>query len=167
MDMKHLRAALLFALTMIALIVAPVAYGQTYYSTEAADSVGTMQGWYSTTPGLYTSTDGWWNSANSITTLSNYQRIAGDNGYSSVFPNTFANAQLSANGATRTSRTCITTIQPGERWRGSKQYDQTGTASYLSMAETIFSYLTGGWKTSFCSWRYRVRFRLWLPLHVQ
>lgn len=148
--MNNLRAALLFGLTTVVLIVAPVARAQTYYSTETADSIGTLQGWYSTTTGLYTSTDGWWNSANSITTLSNYERVAGDNEYSSVFPNTFTNAQLSANGGHTNFENMYYDDSGWWALAWIEAYDQTGNASYLSMAETIFSYLTGGWTTTEC-----------------
>src|SRR6516162_10811441 len=43
--------------------------------------------------GLYRTT-GWWNSANAITAITDYMRVAGETNYVSVLENTFAKAQI-------------------------------------------------------------------------
>ena len=64
------------------------------YTQQAASGIQTLQQWYLSSSGLYASPSGWWNSANSITVLSNYERVSGDTSYYSVIANTFTAREL-------------------------------------------------------------------------
>ncbi|MDP9039286.1 MAG: hypothetical protein M3O02_08440, partial [Acidobacteriota bacterium] len=50
------------------------------YLQESADAVKTLQSWYDPSTGLYKTT-GWWNSANSITVLVDYERASKSSEY--------------------------------------------------------------------------------------
>lgn len=120
----------------------PSAYGQ-----NATAAVVTLQTWYSQSSGLYASPTGWWNAANSITVLANYARVTGDKTYNPALANTFTAAQtLHAN--------FINSYYDDQQWWALawiEAYDLTGNASYLSMAQTIFSNVAAnGWDTSVC-----------------
>ncbi|MGH9600559.1 MAG: glycoside hydrolase family 76 protein, partial [Terracidiphilus sp.] len=115
------------------------------YAQEAQLGVTTLQTWYSQSSGLYASPTGWWNAANSITMLANYAKVTGDDTYNSVLVNTFTAAQKSHSNF-------LNTYYDDDGWWALAwidAYDLTGNASYLSMAETIFSGIaTNGWDTS-------------------
>jgi predicted alpha-1,6-mannanase (GH76 family) len=104
-----------------------------------------LQQWYTQSSGLYAT--GWWHSANAITALANYEKVTGDTSYYSVLSNTFTAAQ-SANS------NFIDAYYDDDGWWALAwidAYDLTGNASYLSMAETIFSNIAkNGWDTTTC-----------------
>src|ERR1035438_6761730 len=54
------------------------------YSQEATYGIQTLQQWYSQSSGLYSAPSGWWNSANAITVLVNYSRVANSTQYVSA-----------------------------------------------------------------------------------
>lgn len=116
-------------------------------SQQAALGVQTLQGWYSQSSGLYASPSGWWNAANAITALANYERVSGDHSYDSVLSNTFTAAQ-------KTHPNFINSYYDDQGWWALAwidAYDLTKNASYLSMAETIFTNIaTNGWDTTVC-----------------
>ncbi|HEV2323604.1 MAG TPA: glycoside hydrolase family 76 protein [Terracidiphilus sp.] len=120
----------------------PLNYGQ-----NAKTAVAILQTWYSQSSGLYASPTGWWNAANSITVLANYARVTGDTTYSSAIANTFTAAQKS-------HPNFINNYYDDQQWWALAwidAYDLTGNASYLSMAETVFSNVeANGWDTSVC-----------------
>src|SRR5215470_10055313 len=60
---------------------------------RAEVAVEALQRWYVPRTGLYRTT-GWWNSANAITAIADYMRLAGEKKYVSVLENTFAKAQI-------------------------------------------------------------------------
>src|SRR5580698_6899182 len=62
------------------------------YAQHAALAIQTLQTWYGLDTGLYKTT-GWWNSANAITAVADYARIAPSRDYDFVFSNTLALAQ--------------------------------------------------------------------------
>jgi len=115
------------------------------YSQQAADGIKTLQQWYTQSSGLYAT--GWWHSANAITVLANYEKVTGDTSYYSVLSNTFAASQS-------TNRNFINAYYDDDGWWALTwidAYDLTGNASYLSMAETIFSNIAkNGWDTTTC-----------------
>ena len=117
------------------------------YAHQATQGVQTLQGWYSQSSGLYASPAGWWNSANAITVLVNYESVTGDDSYDSVLSNTFAAAQKS-------HPNFINSYFDDQGWWALAwidAYDLTKNASYLSMAETIFANIaTNGWDNTVC-----------------
>ena len=113
------------------------------YSQETAAGMQTLQQWYSQTTGVYQSPTGWWNSANAITVLANYTVASGSTQYESVLAHTFASAPLSQGHPNFTNKYYDDSGWWALAWIAA--YDATGNASYLSMAETIFTYMGGGW----------------------
>lgn len=119
------------------------------YPQQAMYGVQTLQQWYSQGSGLYASPSGWWNAANSITVLANYEKAAGDNSYYPVLANTFTQAQLGSSGHTN----FVNNYYDDTGWWGLAwidAYDVTGNTAYLSMAQTIFAAMTKGWDTTTC-----------------
>ena len=107
---------------------------------RAASGVRTLQSWYDQSTGLYKTT-GWWNSANATTVLVDYARISKSTEYNSVLANTFSAAQ-------KTSPGFLNNFYDDEGWWALAwidAHDLTGDPRYLSMAETIFADMAGGW----------------------
>lgn len=121
--------------------------GDTTYAQQAATGIQALQLWYSNSSGLYASPSGWWNAANSITTVADYEMVTGDRSYVPVLANTFTAAQKS-------HANFINNYFDDSGWWALawiEAYDVTGNAQYLSMAETIFSYIASdGWDTTVC-----------------
>lgn len=119
------------------------------YAQEASQGIAAMQtNWYSQSSGLYAAPSGWWNAANTITVLANYSKATGSSQYASVLANTFANANK-ANGTAN----FINSYNDDEGWWALAwidSYDLTGTASYLTMAQSIFADMAGQWDTTTC-----------------
>ncbi len=124
-----------------------VSSSQQSYSQKAAQGVQTLQGWYSQGTGLYASPTGWWNAANAITVLVNYESATGDHSYDKVLSNTFTAAQ-------KAHPNFINKYFDDQGWWALAwidAYDLTRNASYLSMAETIFTNIaTNGWDNTVC-----------------
>jgi predicted alpha-1,6-mannanase (GH76 family) len=105
-----------------------------------------LQTWYSSGTGIYASPVGWWNAANSITVLANYEQAVSDTSYESVILNTFNTASKSQGNAN-----FIDSYYDDDGWWALAwidAYDLTGNAAYLSMAQTIFAVMTGAWDTT-------------------
>jgi predicted alpha-1,6-mannanase (GH76 family) len=120
--------------------------GPLSYSQQATEGVKSLQAWYSQSSGLYASPTGWWNAANAMTVLANYERVTGGTSYESVLSNTFTAAQ-------KTKVNFINSYYDDDGWWALAwidAYDLTGNTAYLSMAETIFAAMTGGWDTATC-----------------
>jgi predicted alpha-1,6-mannanase (GH76 family) len=119
--------------------------GSTVIAAPASTPIQALMGWYSQTTGLFTST-GWWNSANAITVVVNYSRVYNTTEYWPTLSNTFAAAQ-------KTNANFINKYYDDEGWWALAwidAYDLTANPAYLSMAETIFADMTGGWDTATC-----------------
>jgi len=119
------------------------------YLQKATLAVQSLQTWYDSGTGQYASPAGWWHTANAITTLVNYERVANDTGYVSVIENTFSKAQTGSGGHPNFTNM----FYDDSGWWALAwidAYDLTGNQAYLSMAETIFTYMTGGWDTATC-----------------
>jgi predicted alpha-1,6-mannanase (GH76 family) len=115
------------------------------YLKEATQGIVAMQGWYNPATGLYRTT-GWWNSANAITVLTNYSRAAGTQEFTPTLANTFKAAQTQNRGF-------INKYYDDEGWWALAwidAYDLTHTPQYLSMAQSIFTDMAGGWDTTTC-----------------
>lgn len=131
------------------LIAASVPANDFAHLEQAALAVQSLQSWYDSGSGLYSSPSGWWNAANAITVLINYERVANDSAYLSVIANTFVKAQTGSSGHPNfTNMFYDDTGWWGLAWIDA--YDLTGNQAYLSMAETIFTYMTDGWDTATC-----------------
>jgi predicted alpha-1,6-mannanase (GH76 family) len=128
---------------------APASMGSLGYAQHTMYGVKTLQQWYSQSSGLYASPSGWWNSANAITVLANYERVAGDASYYSVLANTFTQAQHGPSGHPN-FRNSYYDDQGWWALAWIDAYDLTANAQYLSMAETIFANMTNGWDTTTC-----------------
>ncbi len=116
------------------------------YSQMAADGVAQLQTRYLPGSGVYGAPSGWWNAANSITVLVNYERAVNDTSYVPVILNTFNRAP-----AAEGHPDFINSYYDDDGWWALAwvdAYDLTGNASYLSMAETIFAAMAGGWDTA-------------------
>ena len=112
---------------------------------RAALAVKALQSWYNKRTGLYRTT-GWWNSANAITTLADYEKAVGTNKFNRVFKNTFKAAQ-------KTSPGFINRYYDDEGWWALAWidvYDRTHDPRYLRMGESIFNNMAGGWSNT-CS----------------
>jgi predicted alpha-1,6-mannanase (GH76 family) len=107
---------------------------------RAASGIQTLQSWYDPTTGLYKTT-GWWNSANATTVLVDYARASQSTQYNPLLANTFATAQ-------KTNPSFLNNFYDDEGWWALAwidAHDLTGNPQYLSMAETIFTDMNGGW----------------------
>jgi len=116
------------------------------YAQKAAYGIQTLQKWYIRSSGLYQAPSGWWETANSMTTLANYEQVTGNTAYESVLANTFAAAQA-------THANFINSYDDDEGWWALAlidAYDLTGTQSYLTMAKTIFADIAAEWDTTTC-----------------
>jgi predicted alpha-1,6-mannanase (GH76 family) len=130
-------------------VAASVPVNASSYLEQAALAVQSLQTWYDSGSGLYASPSGWWNAANAITALTDFEHVAHDATYVSVIANTFAKAQTGSSGHPNfTNMFYDDTGWWGLAWIDA--YDLTGNQAYLSMAETIFTYMTGGWDTATC-----------------
>ncbi len=114
-----------------------------------------LQGWYVERTGLYRTT-GWWNAANALTTLIDLMRAGGSREYAAVVANTFAHAQVVIPKAEQTGELDKMTGAPGflntyyddEGWWALAwidAYDLLHDPRYLTMAQSIFADMTGGW----------------------
>jgi len=111
------------------------------YLQEAGAGIATLQLWYVRSSGLYAPPSGWWNAANSITMLADYEQVTGSTAYNSVIANTFTAAQSS-------HVNFVNEYYDDEGWWALawiQAYDITGNTTYLAMAESIFSTMTGAW----------------------
>ncbi|MDR3701202.1 MAG: glycoside hydrolase family 76 protein [Candidatus Sulfopaludibacter sp.] len=105
---------------------------------EASLGIQTLQAWYNPATGLWITT-GWWNSANATTVLVNYSRLRGSDQWKAAIENTFS---------VNAPKGFLNTYYDDEGWWALAwidAYDWTGDSRYLSMAESIFSDMTGGW----------------------
>jgi hypothetical protein len=131
------------------LIAANASANTSGFQQQAAIGVQNLQTWYQADTGLYASPAGWWNAANAITVLADYERVANDTTYISAIANTFAKAQTGSSGHPHfTNNFYDDTGWWGLAWIDA--YDLTRNSAYLSMAQTIFTYMTGGWDTTTC-----------------
>lgn len=130
-------------------VAASVSTNASTYLEQAALAAQSLQSWYNASTGLYAAPSGWWNAANAITSLVNFEHVANDATYVPVIANTFAKAQTGSTGHPNFTNTYYDdTGWWGLAWIDA--YDLTGNPAYLSMAETIFTYMTGGWDTATC-----------------
>jgi predicted alpha-1,6-mannanase (GH76 family) len=110
------------------------------HEARAALGVQTLQTWYDLDTGLFKTT-GWWNSANAITVLAEYSRIAQTKEYNFVFSNTLSTAQ-------KTSPGFINRYYDDEGWWALAWidvYQLTHDERYLNTAAFIFTDMTYGW----------------------
>ncbi len=119
----------------------PSSYSDPVSSRERAGlGMRRLLSWYDPETGLFRTT-GWWNSANSITTLADYTRVTHDTQYESVFPRVFVAAQ-------HTSTSFLNNYYDDEGWWALAWidvYDLTHQRQYLQMAELIFEDMAKGW----------------------
>ena len=108
--------------------------------------------------GLYRTT-GWWNSANAITTLTDFMRVTGSKKYTGVLKNTFTQAQITVPKEKRIDPKRELTGFPGflnnyyddEGWWALAwidAWDLTHDARYLTMARSIFDDMAASWDTT-------------------
>ena len=114
-----------------------------------------LQRWYVPSIGLYRTT-GWWNSANAITTVTEYMRVSGSKQYDAVLANTYTQAQIVVPKAQQVGSLAKMTGFPGfintyfddEGWWALAwidAYDVTRNGAYLATAQAIFEDMAGGW----------------------
>ena len=108
-------------------------------------AIATLQQSYNPDTGLYNTT-GWWNSANAITVLADYQKITGSQQYESVYSNTLA-------AAPRKFASFLNDFYDDEGWWALAWIDVYGITHdqrYLAAAKFIFKDMTGAWDNT-CS----------------
>ena len=122
--------------------------------TRAFSAFGTLQKFYSPSTGLYTSTSPdascpscWWQTASTLTTLSNLLLLAPSLGpqISPILQNTFSLDANSSGASNWLSGNYDDVAWWGLAWIAA--YDATGQQQYLETAEAIFEYLKGTWGT--------------------
>ena len=132
-------------LLFTAAAVAEDAAAKQDFPTNTVSGVKALQRWYVQKTGLYDTT-GWWNSANAITVLDDYSKLTGKKDYLPVIAHTFTAAQS-------TSKNYLNNFYDDEGWWALAwigMYDLTRSPKYLSMAETIFNDMAGGWDNNVC-----------------
>jgi hypothetical protein len=101
-----LRRTCLYIVIMLAAILCASAHAQPVTQAATASStpppaqiqkqtlagIDKLQSWYTQSTGLYQTT-GWWNSANALTMLADYSFVARTASYTTVFSNSFQQAQ--------------------------------------------------------------------------
>lgn len=110
------------------------------FLTYANTGAQVLQGWYSTSNGLWDSS--WWHSANELGAIIDYSRLSGNTAYTGDIATTF-NDNSSGN--------FLNNFYDDEGWWALawvNAYDYTGNTTYLNMAKTIFSDMTGGWNST-------------------
>jgi predicted alpha-1,6-mannanase (GH76 family) len=145
--MAQRLAVLLFAFVLASTSSTTNLNAQTY-PQKAADGISQLQTSYQTSTGTWSSPAAWWNWANSVTVLADYERISDDNSYTSALSNTF-NVTPGAEDKPNFENNYYDDMG----WWALgwvDAYDATNDSSYLSMAETIFSDITNGWDTTTC-----------------
>ena len=119
------------------------------YVDRAIDAVNQMQTWYDLSTGLWQGA--WWNSANALTTLADFQaaRPGSIDGITAiVFPTSLARAPTNAGYAG-----FLDNYYDDELWWALawiEVYDVTGDAKYLDTAATIFEDAKAAWGTTPC-----------------
>ncbi|MDE1176870.1 MAG: glycoside hydrolase family 76 protein [Edaphobacter sp.] len=117
--------------------------------------VQALQQWYVPKMGLYRTT-GWWNSANAITTVTDYMRVTGKTKYKGVLKNTFKQAQKTVPVEQRLDAKKELTGFPGflnkyyddEGWWALAwidAWDLTHDGRYLTMSRSIFDDMAAAW----------------------
>jgi predicted alpha-1,6-mannanase (GH76 family) len=117
-------------------------------AARSARAVAALEKWYVAETGIYRTT-GWWNSANAITTLANYSRVAGTKEFLPVFANTLERAQTGPDGAAG----FLNKYYDDEGWWALAWidvYDLTGEEKYLREARSIFKDMQLGWEDETC-----------------
>jgi predicted alpha-1,6-mannanase (GH76 family) len=113
---------------------------------DAASGVEALQKWYVQGTGIYAAPAGWWNAANSITVLVDYERSSGSTDYNVALANTFIQGQVA-------HPHFVNDYYDDDGWWALAwidAYDLNHNSSYLAMAEAIFTAITGGWDTTVC-----------------
>jgi predicted alpha-1,6-mannanase (GH76 family) len=120
------------------------------YDKYVENVVEELQTDYVPSTGLFNTT-GWWNAANALNAMIDYMRRTGSWLYAGEVANTFAKAVNEA--PPPTPGNFIDTAYDDTQWWALtwlNAYELTGEPSYLKMAETIHSYVTGAWTPSQC-----------------
>lgn len=120
------------------------------YVGRAIDAINKMQTWYDPSTGLYQ--NAWWNSANAITALADFQaaKPGAVNGITGiVFPTSLSKAPSSPHGFNN----FLNDYYDDELWWALAWiavYDATGDDKYLDTAATIFENAKDAWGTTPC-----------------
>lgn len=126
---------------------APVLTGPAPVDPQSvSNAVQALQTWYDPSTGLYKTT-GWWNSANAITVLVDYERESKSTQYDSVVANTFMAAQRTTEDK-KPRAGFINKYLDDEGWWALAwidAYDLTHNKSYLAMGQSIFADMAAEW----------------------
>lgn len=153
---RFLSPLLCLASAMACFAQQPISSTSSQEARQRAElGVKAMQQWYESSDGLYQTT-GWWNSANAITALTDFMRVSGSKQYVGVLASTYKQAQITIPAEKRTDPKKERTGFPGflnqyyddEGWWALAwidAYDLTHNARYLTMAQSIFDDMAGGW----------------------
>ncbi len=117
------------------------------YLAYAVAGINQMMTYYSATNGLFS--DDWWNSANAMTVIADFQErfpTQGESAGNLVYATTLAQAPTTFAGF-------INGFYDDELWwvlAWIQVYDVTGNVEYLNTAATIFEDAKSAWGTSPC-----------------
>ena len=106
--------------------------------SQTQKAVDRLQDWYNQQTGLWDHT-GWWNSANALTALIDYSRVAAPTQAEPVAANTYK---------IHVEKGFLNDYYDDEGWWALAwvdAYDLTGNKNYLNTAEAIFHNMTTGW----------------------
>jgi predicted alpha-1,6-mannanase (GH76 family) len=138
----------LVSLSLGWVLLACALLGRSETPARSEKAVVALQKWYVPETGIYRTT-GWWNSANAITALANYSRVAKTQEYIPIFANTLEKAQTGPDGAAG----FLNKYYDDEGWWALAWidvYDLTGEEKYLSQAWAIFKDMQLGWEDETC-----------------
>ena len=128
-----------------------------YYRYYADVGMTALMSFYNSNSGLWESPDYnhcWWHSANVLEAVIDYSLRTKTTAYSNVISNTFQkNKDFNLTRLVNINANFIGNQYDDEGWWALtwiKAYDLTGVGDYLSMAETIFADMQGGWDTTTC-----------------
>ncbi len=136
------------ALLSLLLLAPPAASIAAPKPPDTRAAISALQQWYNPATGIYSST-GWWNSANAITTLANYSRVAHTEEFFPIFANTLEKAQTGPDGA----KNFLNKYYDDEGWWALAWidvYDLTRDQKYLGQATSIFQDMQLGWDDQTC-----------------
>lgn len=118
------------------------------YAKAIQHGTRALEQWRSPQSGLYKPSTGWWNSANTITVLANESRVLKTRRYEHAIDQTFRNAS-----AAEHTQNFLNNYDDDEGWWALAwvdAYDLTAKPEYLTMAESIFTDISGEWETKTC-----------------
>ena len=124
----------------------PIARADSTFQDQASQSIGVLQNYYDTSSGYYNTgnNSNYWQTPTILETVIDYMIRTGTNAYASNISTTYDK---------NSGGNFLNGYYDDEGWYALswiRAYDFTHDSRYLSMAQTIFADISGGWDTSTC-----------------